>query len=110
MACPVETGPPAKTPHKWVVVSSGLMARYRIEGKDPKYPSDAKKAHIEGRVVLEATISETGNVEDVCVLQGPELLQQAAYDAVKRWKYKPFVLDGQPREVKTQVNLDFSLN
>ncbi|HZZ38388.1 MAG TPA: energy transducer TonB [Acidobacteriaceae bacterium] len=85
------------------------MARNRIGGKDPKYPKDAKRAHVEGRVVLKATISEIGNVEDACVIQGPELLQQAAFDAVKTWVYKPFALNGQPREVKTQMNLDFTL-
>ena len=84
------------------------MSRNRIDGKDPKYPRDAKKAHVEGRVVLKATISESGNVEDLCVIQGPEMLQQAAFDAVKTWTYKLFLLNGQPREVKTQMNIDFT--
>ena len=85
------------------------MARNKIQGKDPKYPSDAKKAHIQGRVVLEATISDSGNVEDLCVSQGQAALQQATVDAVKTWKYKPFALNGQPVEVKTQINVDFTL-
>ncbi len=85
------------------------MARNRIGGKDPKYPSDAKKARIDGRVVLEATISDSGHVEDLCVSQGPAMLQQAAFDAVKTWNYKPYVLNGKPVEVKTMVNVDFSL-
>jgi TonB family protein len=72
-----------------------------------KYPSDAKRAHIEGRVVLVATISVFGKVEDLCVSQGPEMLRQAAFDAVKTWKYKPFEVNGQPVEVKTQMNVDF---
>jgi protein TonB len=58
--------------------------------------------------VLKATISETGSVEDLCVIQGPTLLQHAAFDAVRKWTYKPFVLNGQPREVKTQMNIDFT--
>ena len=86
------------------------MARYRIGGKDPKYPSGARKAHIEGRVSLEATISDTGNVEDLCVMQGPAMLQQAAFDAVKKWRYKPFVLNGHPVEVKTLISVDFVLH
>ncbi|HEX4039229.1 MAG TPA: energy transducer TonB [Acidobacteriaceae bacterium] len=98
-----------KTPHKWVYVAGGVMAQYRSGGKDPRYPSEAKKAHIEGRVVLEASISDSGNVEDLCVVQGPEMLQQAAVDAVKKWKYKPFLLHGQPVKVKTQMNIDFTL-
>lgn len=85
------------------------MARNRTGGKNPKYPVEAKREHIEGTVVLVATISATGQVEDLCVNQGPVKLQQAAFDAVKTWKYKPFKLNGQPVEVKTQVNVDFDL-
>jgi TonB family protein len=109
LACPAETGPPSQAPHKWIVVSAGMMTRNRIGGKDPKYPPDARKAHIEGTVVLEATISASGSVEDLCVSQGPELLQQASIDAVKKWKYRPFLLNGEPREVKTQINCVFTL-
>ena len=59
--------------------------------------------------MLEATISASGSVEDLCVSQGPELLQQASIDAVKKWKYRPFLLNGEPREVKTQINCVFTL-
>jgi TonB family protein len=109
IACPTETGLPSKTPHKSVSVSAGVMARNRMGGKDPKYPADAKRAHIDGRVVLEATISDSGKVEDLCVSQGPVMLQQASVDAVKTWRYKPFELNGQPVEVKTLINVDFTL-
>jgi protein TonB len=85
ITCPVENGPPSTAPHKWVAVSTGLMVKYRTGGKDPKYPSDAKRAHVEGRVVLVATISVSGKVEELCVSQGPEMLRQAAFDAVKTW-------------------------
>lgn len=109
IACPVESGPPSTAPHKWVAVSAGQMVQYRTRGKDPKYPSDAKRAHVEGRVVLIATISVSGNVEYLCVSQGPEMLRQAAFDAVKTWKYRPFEVNGQPVEVKTLMNVDFTL-
>jgi protein TonB len=59
------------------------MTEFRTGGKNPKYPSDARRAHIEGRVVLVATVSVSGNVEDLCISQGPELLRKAAFDAVK---------------------------
>lgn len=85
------------------------MARDRIGGKAPKYPQDAKKAHIEGTVVLEATISVSGKVEDLCVVQGPAMLQQATVDAVKKWKYKPIVRNGRPVKVRTQINVVFNL-
>lgn len=107
ITCPVESGPPA--PHTWVAVSAGLMAKYRNGGKDPKYPSDAKRAHVEGRVMIVATISVSGKVEELCVSQGPEMLRQAAFDAVKTWKYKPYELNGKPVEVRTIMNVDFVL-
>ncbi len=84
------------------------MAKYRTGGKEPKYPTDAKRAHVEGRVVLVATISVSGHVEELCVSQGPEMLRQAAFDAVKTWKYKPYEINGQPVEVKTAMNVDFT--
>ena len=110
ISCPVTTGPPSTAPHKWVAVSAGMMTRYRTGGKEPRYPADAKRNHIEGRVVLFATVSPSGKVEDLCVSQGPELLRQAAFDAVKTWKYKPFEVNGQPAEVKTMMNVDFALH
>jgi periplasmic protein TonB len=85
------------------------MTMYRIGGKDPKYPSDAKRDHVDGRVVLVATISPAGGVEDLCVSQGPDMLRQAAFDAVKTWKYRPFEVNGQPVEVRTMMNVDFRL-
>lgn len=85
------------------------MTRYRTGGKNPRYPEAAKRARVEGTVVLVATISESGSVEDLCVSQGPEMLRQAAFDAVKTWKYKPFEVHGHPVEVKTQVNAVFAL-
>jgi periplasmic protein TonB len=109
LACPAEAGLPARTPHKWVAVSAGVMAGRRIGGMNPRYPSAAKKAHVEGPVVLEATISASGRVEDLCVVQGPAILQQATVDAVKTWRYKPFVVNDHPVEVRTQINADFAL-
>jgi protein TonB len=86
-----------------------MMNKYRLGGKNPKYPEDAKRNHIEGRVMLMATVSPSGKVEDLCVSQGPEALQQAAFDAVKTWKYRPVEVKGQPVEVKTMMNILFTL-
>jgi TonB family protein len=72
-------------------------------------PPEAIAAHVSGTVVLEATISKTGTVEDVRVISGPPMLQQTAINAVKTWVYRPYVLNGVPTEVKTRVNLDFQL-
>jgi TonB family protein len=109
IACSAADWPPSQTPHKKITVSTGVMTGKKIRGKNPKYPHDAKKARIQGRVVLRAFISESGDVVDLCVVQGPVMLQQASLDAVKTWKYKPIVIDGQPVEVRTQINLDFKL-
>jgi protein TonB len=60
-------------------------------------------------VTLQATISKTGTIENLRVASGPPMLQQAALDAVKSWRYRPYLLDGQPVEVETTVNVIFSL-
>jgi protein TonB len=63
-----------------------------------------------GTVVLQATISTSGTIENLRVVSGPAMLQQAALDAVKQWQYKPYLLNGEPVKVETTVNLDFRLN
>ena len=75
----------------------------------PKYPPDAKKAKIQGKVVLSAVIGKDGNVENLRVISGPKELQQSSLDAVRQWTYKPYLLNGDPVEVKTTVNVVYSL-
>jgi protein TonB len=60
--------------------------------------------------VLQATISRNGTIENLRVASGSPLLQQAALDAVAQWRYKPYLLDGQPVEVETTVEVQFKLN
>jgi protein TonB len=106
------TGPAPKvqaaTPKK-VAVSSGVMAGNRIGGENPTYPAIAKAARIQGTVVLQATISKNGTIENLRVIGGPPMLQSAATEAVRGWRYKPYLLNGEPVEVETQVNVVFSL-
>ena len=64
---------------------------------------------IEGTVVLTATISKAGTIENLRVASGPAMLQQAALDAVKEWRYRPYLLNGEPVEVETTVNVVFTL-
>lgn len=92
-----------------IAVSPEVMAGNRVNGTMPKYPEEAKKAKIQGTVVLKAKISKTGTVEALAVVSGPVLLQQSALDAVKEWTYKPFLLNGNPTEVKTLINVIYSL-
>ena len=62
-----------------------------------------------GWVQLDAVISKTGEVEQLKVASGPKELQQSALDAVRQWTYKPFLLNGQPIEVRTTINVNYSL-
>jgi protein TonB len=104
------TGPAPKiqAPKK-ITVSSGVMAGNRIVGETPQYPAIAKAARIQGTVVLQATISKGGTIENLRVISGPPMLQGAAAEAVRSWRYKPYLLNGEPVEVETQVNVVFSL-
>jgi len=90
-------------------VSADAMAGNRISGSNPKYPAAAKKAGIEGTVVLSAMIGKDGLVEELTVVSGPKELQQPSLDAVRDWIYKPFLLNGDPIEVKTTINVIYSL-
>lgn len=102
----------ASAPHKLkaVYVSSGVEAGQRISGKAPVYPPDAKKAHIQGTVVLHVTINKKGKVEQIDVVSGPQELQQSSVDAVRTWKYKPFLLNGEPVAVNTEISVVYSLS
>jgi protein TonB len=75
----------------------------------PQYPAIAKASHTEGTVVLQAMISRTGTIEGLHVISGSPMLQQAAIDAVKTWRYRPYMLNGQAVEVETTVNVIFKL-
>jgi protein TonB len=90
-------------------VSSGVMAGNLLAKTLPQYPAIAKAAHIQGVVVLQATISKIGLIQNLRVISGPPMLQQAAMDAVRSWHYKPYLLNGEPVEVETTINVVFNL-
>lgn len=87
------------------VVSEGLLLRKTI----PVYPPIAVTTRQQGTVMLQATISRTGMIENLHVVSGPPMLRQAALDAVSQWRYRPYMLNGQPIEVETTVNVVFKL-
>ncbi len=90
-----------------MVTSQGVkggVLQYRVQ---PEYPVQARALRLEGKVALLATVNESGNVENVKLLQGNSLLGQAAIDAVKQWRYKPFLLNGKPVKAETNVTVDF---
>ena len=92
-----------------VKVPSSVMAGQLVSTVPPKYPEDAKKARVQGSVVLAAVVSKTGTVEQLRVVSGPPELQASSIDAVKQWVYKPYVLNGQPTEVDTEIEITYSL-
>ena len=98
----------APGPEGPVRVSSGVVAGMMLRPVAPVYPLEAKKKHVQGVVVMHAVISKTGDIEDLQVISGPPLLQKAATDAVARWKYRPYLLQGVPVEVETTINVNFT--
>jgi len=94
---------------KFVSISSGVAQGMLIQRTTPTYPAIAKSARVAGTVVLQATISKSGTIESVKAVSGPEMLRQAAVDAVRSWRYKPYMLDNQPIEMQTSVSVVFSL-
>jgi TonB family protein len=90
-------------------VPAGALAGNAVSQTAPVYPPDAKANRIQGTVVLKARIGKTGEVSDLQVVNGPEELRQSAIDAVSRWVYKPYLLNGQPTEVETTINVNFTL-
>lgn len=97
-------------PPKRIAVSAGVIAGNRIGGEEIRYPPIAKAAHIQGTVVLQAMISREGTIQDLRVLSGPPMLQQAAIEAVRTWRYRPYLLNGQPVEVETTITVIFTLS
>jgi protein TonB len=92
-----------------VPVSTGTAEGLLIHKTLPVYPPIAIAARAEGTVILAATISKAGTIENLRIVGGPPLLQRAALDAVSTWRYRPYLLDGQPVEVETTVNVVFTL-
>jgi TonB family protein len=92
-----------------VNVSQGVSQGLLIKKAAPSYPGNALRMRIEGSVQLLATISKTGDISAVKILSGDANLARAAADAVKQWKYKPYLLDGAPVEMQTQITVSFKL-
>ena len=90
-------------------VSQGVSQGLLYKKVAPSYPQNALRMHIEGKVELLATISKEGNITHIKVLSGDSQLARAANDAVKQWKYKPYLLNGEPVEIQTQVTVNFKL-
>jgi len=101
--------PKVATPQR-VRVSSGVSTGLLIRRVNPNYPPLARQARIQGSVLLQAEISKTGDIQNLHLISGHPMLAPAAIEAVKQWKYKPYLLNGEPVEVETQVQVNFTLN
>jgi len=91
-----------------VRVSSGTVAGMALSQPNPVYPPVAKAAHVQGVVILRAVISKQGTIENLEVVSGPPMLRASANEAVKQWTYKPYILEGEPVEVETTINVNFT--
>src|SRR5580704_8353545 len=100
--------PKIATPTR-VRVSSGVSSGLLIRKVSPTYPPLARQARIQGTVVLQAQISKDGSIQNLQLISGHPMLAPAAIEAVKQWKYKPYLLNGEPVEVETQVQVNFTL-
>lgn len=89
-------------------LSAGIVAGMLLNKPNPVYPAEARMKHVQGSVILYAIISKTGTIEDLKVISGPDLLRDAAVDAVSRWTYMPYILDGSPAEVETSITVNFT--
>jgi TonB family protein len=98
------------TPQPATIRAAGNMQQTKLVSQSrPVYPAEAKAAHIQGVVQLSATIAKDGTVRNPEVISGHPMLVQAALDAVRQWVYQPTLLNGQPVEVVTQIDVSFTL-
>ena len=101
---PPKAAAPARIKQGGNVTAASIITQTR-----PVYPALARQARIQGNVVLHAIIDKDGNVAQLEVVSGHPLLVQAALDAVKQWRYKPTLLNGDPVEVDTTITVTFTM-
>jgi periplasmic protein TonB len=99
--------PPTVQPEGPVKIGGNVKEPRLLSSVMPVYPIGAMQAGVSGDVVIQTTIDKTGKVVGMHVVSGPSLLRQAALDALRRWKYEPSTLDGQPVAVELQVTIKF---
>jgi protein TonB len=104
------TAPPKPKPTGPIRVGGNVQAARIVNRVQPVYPPLARQTRISGTVRLHAIISKDGTIQQLEVISGHPLLQQAALDAVRQWRYQPTLLNGEPVEVDTTIDVIFSLN
>lgn len=101
--------PKVATPQR-VRVSQGVSSGLLIKKVQPNYPPLARQARIQGDVILQAEISKDGTIQNLQLISGHPMLAPSAIEAVKQWRYRPYLLNGEPVAVETQVLVKFSLS
>ena len=104
-----DTSAPRIEPPLRVRVSSGVSSGLLVKKVAPAYPPDARAALIQGTVVLQARIDKQGSVANLILVSGDPMLAPAAIEAVKQWKYRPYLLNGEAVEVETTIQVNFAL-
>ncbi|HZQ71085.1 MAG TPA: energy transducer TonB [Terriglobales bacterium] len=107
---PAAALPPPPTASAQPVRPSSVMEANLVHRVQPAYPPLARVARIQGAVVLQAIISKSGAIENLQVLNGHPMLVRSAMDAVRQWRYRPYLLNGEPVEVETQITVNFVLS
>jgi protein TonB len=100
---------PAPAPSVRAFRTSSMLEGSLIRRVQPVYPPLARSARVQGSVVLSALISKAGTIENLRVLSGHPMLVAAAIEAVRQWRYRPYILNAEPIEVETQITVSFSL-
>jgi len=101
--------PPPPAPSARQFRTSHMLEGNLVHRVDPIYPSIARTARVQGQVVLSAVIGKDGAIENLRVVSGHPLLAGAAVDAVRQWRYRPYILNGDAIEVETQITVNFHL-
>ena len=103
---PLPVLPTKKTP---IRIGGDVQASRLVHRVEPDYPELAKRARVSGLVILQVVVSEEGLVEDVKIIRGHPLLNEAAVRAVRQWRYSPYLLNGDPIPVTATVTVNFVL-
>lgn len=103
------TPPPVAAIPKRIRVSQGVIQGQCIRRVEPVYPKIALSARVQGNVLLRAIIGKTGEVTQLEVVSGHPILVPAALDAVRQWRFRPYLLNGEPVEVETNITVTFSI-
>ena len=109
VAQPIQPPPSPVAPDAPVPVGGDIKPPMKVRDLTPTYPAIARSAHVEGIVIVEATIGPNGKVQDARILRGNPLLDAAALDAVRQWEYTPTLLNGSPVAVVMTVTVNFRL-